>query len=296
MSCQGLAVVILTYNEELHLERCINGVKYIANQIIVIDSFSTDKTEEIAKKYGVKFVQNAFVNHAQQFNFVLDLLPREIKWVLRIDADEYLTPELQESINQAVESSASFVGYTLKRRMTFGGKMIRYGGVFPIEILRLFRKGHGVCEVRWMDEHITVDGPVGKLKGELIDDNLKDLTWWIQKHNLYSNREAVEVLKRRYVSTQIKSSLRGSAGLKRYLKEHVYSKLPVLPKVSVYFLYRYVFRWGFLDGSEGFAFHFLQGFWYRYLVEAKVQEVERIMKIRQVDFHDAVQHVLQIKL
>lgn len=291
-----LCVVILTFDEQIHLERCLLSLTSINPLLIVVDSFSNDLTTQVALKHGAKVIQNRFINQAQQFNFALTQIPKDIQWVLRIDADEYLTPKLALSIKEALASPSEVMGYSLKRRMTFAGKLIKHGGLFPVEIVRLFRFGHGVCEERWMDEHIVVDGPVGQLEGELIDDNLKSLTWWIQKHNLYSNREAVEVLKLKYAPNTANKTVAGSAGLKRLIKERIYSKLPVVPKVLAYFLYRYVIRLGFLDGKEGFAFHFLQGFWYRYLVEAKVLEVERCMQTDKVELHEAIDRVLEIKL
>jgi glycosyltransferase involved in cell wall biosynthesis len=276
MAGNGLAVVILTYNEEKHLARCIDSVAQIAKHVMVVDSYSTDNTKAIAERYGAAFIQNSFINQAQQFNFALTKVPPGFAWVLRLDADEYLTSELIDSVASAIDSDHSIKGYRLKRRMTFGGRLIRFGGVFPVEVIRLFRPEAGRCEERWMDEHIEVTGKVEDLSGELIDDNLNSLTWWVNKHNQYSNREAVEILMLRHRISQASSArLGGQAGFKRLLKEGLYARLPVLPKVLAYFLYRYLFRLGFLDGKQGFAFHFLQGFWYRYLVEAKVMEVER---------------------
>lgn len=291
-----LVAVILTKNEDIHLERCLRNVRDITSKIIVVDSFSVDRTEEIATSFNATFIQNTFENHSQQFNFALTQISQDTEWVLRIDADEYLTPRLVASIKAATMIDSRFMGFSLKRRIKFAGKLIEYGGLFPVEIVRLFRFGHGVCEERWMDEHIIVDGPVGKLAGELIDDNLNNLTWWIQKHNLYSNREAVEMLKLKYSPRPPKLSLTGPASFKRSIKEKVYFRLPAIPKVLVYFLYRFVIRLGFLDAREGFAFHFLQGFWYRYLVEAKVQEVEKYMRERNAALHDAIKQVLEIKI
>lgn len=297
MGGYGLVVVILTYNEEKHLARCIESVSKLAEHVFVVDSYSTDNTETIARSFGAEFIQNPFVNHSKQFNFALTQIPRTYGWVLRLDADEYLTPTLASNIAMAVRADNSITGYRIKRRMAFGGHLIRFGGVFPVEVIRLFRLGAGLCEERWMDEHIAVSGSIGSLTGELIDDNLNTLTWWINKHNQYSNREAVEVLMLRYRIRQASSTkLLGSAGFKRFLKEGLYSRLPVLPKVLAYFLYRYLFRLGFLDGKQGFAFHFLQGFWYRYLVEAKVMEVERYIASTGDTLAGAVNQVLGINI
>lgn len=291
-----LVVIILTKNESLHLNRCLTSAKLVSDHLLIVDSFSSDSTRDIARSFGATFIEHAFTNQARQFNYALTQVPEEAKWILRIDADEYLTPQLCISIKQVIDGDSIFAGYRLKRRISFAGRKIRYGGMFPVEITRLFRNGLGECEERWMDEHIKVNGPVGALEGELIDDNLNNLTWWIQKHNLYSNREAVEILKLRYSPAQVKVRLEGRARLKRLVKEHIYSKLPVVPKVFCYFLYRYIICFGFLDGNPGFTFHFLQGLWYRYLVEAKVHEVEMYINRQEVSLDEAVERVLEIKL
>jgi hypothetical protein len=190
-------------------------------------------------------------------------------------------------------------GVVCGRCMTFQGRLIRVGGVFPIRILRLFRYGRGECENRWMDEHIKVTGPTVDFKDELIDDNLNSLSWWTDKHNRYASREAMDMLNLKYGFMPIDSvaSLSGGsqAGVKRWIKESVYARLPGGFRAFVYFFYRYVIRLGFLDGQAGTAFHFLQGFWYRYLVDAKVAEVERYIKDKDVDIATAIAYVLEIR-
>lgn len=182
--------------------------------------------------------------------------------------------------------------------MTFQGRLIMHGGVFPIRVLRLFRYGCGECENRWMDEHIKVSGSTLDLKGEIIDDNLNSLTWWTEKHNKYASREAVDLLNldHGFMPHDSVAQFRGGseAGFKRWLKERVYARMPGGFRAFVYFFYRYVLRLGFLDGREGTAFHFLQGFWYRYLVDAKVEEVRRYMRERKVDAPQAILQVLGI--
>lgn len=291
-----LTVIILTLNEDIHLERCLSSLSTLDANLIIVDSFSSDKTSEIACHYGCLFVQNKFVNHSAQFNFALTQLPSSTSWILRMDADEYLTPELAKNIKAAVEGKTEYVGFYLRRQIAFGGKIIKFGGVSGVEVLRLFKHGFGRCENRWMDEHIEVDGLSGRLDGYLIDDNKKSLTFWIQKHNLYSNREAVEVLKWRHLNRSVPSRISGSAKIKRIIKENIYYRLPVVSKVFIYFIYRYIFRLGFLDGREGFFFHFLQGFWYRFLVEIKVIEVERHLAKGQSDFHEVVENILNVRL
>jgi glycosyltransferase involved in cell wall biosynthesis len=296
-----LTVLILTFNEERHLARCIASVQALATEVVVADCFSTDATLAIARNHGARVVQRAWVNHAMQFNWALTQLDAETDWVLRLDADEYLTPGLVAEIKARLPHVGPEIdGLYCGRRMTFQGRLIRHGGVFPVRVLRLFRYGRGQCEKRWMDEHIKVAGPTQELEGELIDDNLQSLTWWTAKHNGYASREAVDLLNLDYgfMPQDSVARLRGGqqAGLKRWLKERVYARLPGGLRAFAYFFYRYVLRLGFLDGAEGTAFHVLQGFWYRYLVDAKVREVRRYMASHRCGAVEAIEQVLEIRV
>ena len=296
-----LVAIILTLNEERHLARCLASVRAIASEIVVADCFSTDATLEIARAQGARVIQQEWVNYATQFNWALTQLDPDTDWVLRIDADEVLTPELRAEIQARLPGLGPDIdGVYCGRRMTFQGRPIRHGGVFPVRVLRLFRYGRGQCENRWMDEHIKVAGPTVDFTGELIDDNLNSLTWWTAKHNQYASREAVDLLNLEYhfMPHDTVASLRGGsqAGVKRWLKEQVYARLPGGFRAFAYFFYRYVIRLGFLDGQAGTAFHFLQGFWYRYLVDAKVAEVKRYMAASGCDVVEAIERVLAISV
>jgi glycosyltransferase involved in cell wall biosynthesis len=296
-----LVAIILTFNEELHLARCIGSLQGLASEIVVVDCFSNDATLDIAASHGARVIQHEWVNHATQFNWALTQLDASTDWVLRIDADEVLTPSLVAEIKHRLPTIRSDIdGVYCSRRMTFQGRVIRHGGVFPIRVLRLFRFGKGECENRWMDEHIKVVGPTVDFAGEMNDDNLNSLTWWTEKHNKYACREAVDLLNLEYgfMPRDSVASLRGrnQAGVKRWLKEVVYARLPGGFRAFAYFLYRYVIRFGFLDGQVGTAFHFLQGFWYRYLVDAKVAEVNRYMRANDAHVVVAIERVLGIKV
>jgi glycosyltransferase involved in cell wall biosynthesis len=294
-----LAAVILTLNEEKHLLRCIESLNGIADEIVVIDCGSTDKTACIAENNNARLLFHPWTNHADQFNWGLTQLGEEIDWVLRIDADEYLTTELASEIFLKLGGvDDSFDGIRFSRRIIFQGRMIRYGGVFPVRVLRLFRRGRGECERRWMDEHIRVKGATQDFSGEIIDENLNSLSWWTDKHNGYASREAIELLNLRYgfMPQDSIAAVRGEgqAGFKRWLKETVYARMPVGFRALVYFFYRYFARLGFLDGRRGTVFHVLQGFWYRYLVDAKVGEVERYKGEKNCGIDEAIQRVLGI--
>lgn len=296
-----LTVVILTKDEEKHIERCLTSVRPFASRILVVDSGSTDRTVELARTCGAEVLSNPWVNYATQMNWGIDNVDPEADWIMRLDADEIVTPELAQEIADKLPGQASEVdGVYVSRRMTFMGRPMRWGGIFPVRVLRLFRNGRGRCENRWMDEHIVVTGPVADFAGEIIDDNRNSLTWWTQKHNAYASREVVDLLNLElgFMPHETVADLRGGkqAGVKRWLKETVYARMPVGLRAFVYFLYRYVIRLGFLDGREGAAFHVLQGLWYRYLVDAKMHEVRQYMRHEKVDAKTAIHQVLGINL
>jgi glycosyltransferase involved in cell wall biosynthesis len=273
-----VSVIILTYNEELNLEHCLKSVVSFAEQIIVVDSMSTDRTQEIAKRYGAEVHEHPFKNQADQFNWALDHLAIRNEWVLRLDADEYLLPELVEEIAHALPHVPGGVsGFFMKRRVYFMGRWIRHGGYYPTWILRLFRKGVGRSEEREMDEHIILNrGEVGYLKNDFVDENRHPLSWWIERYNKYSTREASAM---RAARGEVSEKLGGSqTERKRWLKNNLYYRSPKFLRAFLYFIYRYFFLLGFLDGVRGLMFHSLQGFWYRFLVDAKLYEAERKQK------------------
>lgn len=277
-----IAVIILTFNEARHLERAIRSLKSVAKEIIVVDSFSTDETVEIARGLGAKTVQRKFRNQSDQFQWALDNIKIDCGWIMRLDADEVLEPGLVEEITTRLPMLPSdIVGINLKRKHIFLDRWISHGGRYPLMLLRIFRRGHGRIEKRWMDEHIVVwGGRTVTFDNDFVDHSLTDLTVFIEKHNKYATREAIERLNMEYdlfprdaaVSAGASSS---QARTKRSLKERFYNRLPFGVGPLSYFLWRYFARLGFLDGIEGLIYHFLQGFWYRFLVEAKVLELRR---------------------
>lgn len=294
-----LSVVVLTKNEAIHLHRCLASVADLAEEVVIVDCGSTDDTLQVAKGYGAKVVSNPWVNYSTQFKFGVANVSIESGWIMRLDADEYLTEKLRASVKSFLKNPPTHInGVYLPRRMAFMGKLIKHGGVFPAYMLRLFRSGTGDIEDRWMDEHIKVEGETLVLEGELIDDNLKSLTWWTDKHNNYASREAVDLLNLEFGfmkhDSVVSTNLGSQAGLKRWVKEKAYARLPLGCRAFAYFLYRYLVRLGFLDGKEGTMFHFLQGFWYRYLVDCKVHEIRAYMLKNRVDVKVAIKSLLNI--
>lgn len=280
-----LTVIILTYNEEIHIERCIQSLRGLAAHIFIVDSFSTDRTVAIAESLGAKAWRHEFINQAKQFQWALDILPLETEWVMRLDADEYPEPELVDEIRQRLASLPNEItGINLKRRHVFMQRWIRHGARYPLILLRIWRSGKARMEQRWMDEHILLtEGRSITFKHDFSDHSLQNMDWWTAKHNRYATREAIEILNRKYHLFPADDGIveRGSlsqAGLKRVVKERIYNLLPAFSGPLLYFFYRYFIRLGFLDGKEGLVYHFLQGFWYRFLVEAKVMELDRELR------------------
>nr|HPN72053.1 glycosyltransferase family 2 protein [Saprospiraceae bacterium] len=153
-----ITAIILTYNEQIHIERCIKSLQKITNKIIVVDSQSKDKTLGICEELSVQVYQNPFVNQAQQFNWALENCDISTDWVIRLDADEYLTDELAKEIIPAINSATeNTTGFYLKRRVYFMGKWIKYGGYYPTKLLRIWKKNCGKYENRWMDEHVILE-------------------------------------------------------------------------------------------------------------------------------------------
>lgn len=272
-----LTAIILTCNEEKNIERCIASLNGLAKRIIVVDSGSIDKTVELAEKNGAEVIKHIpFINYATQFNWGLEHTNIDTKWVLRLDADEQVTPELGAEIEQAltVHESDDVNGFEVRCRIIFLDKWIKHGGTYPLIIPRLFRKGYGRVEMRKMDEHTLIDGKVLRLNNDLIHYDFKGLDEWIDKHNKYSVRECQDYFERKEEnSEQMQGSLTGSQRQrKRFLKNGVYYNMPLFFRAHLYFIYRYYIRLGFLDGKEGKIFCFLQAYWYRFLVDAKIYE------------------------
>ena len=273
----SVTAIILTFNEEQHITRCIASLKPVVTRIVVVDSFSTDRTVELARAAGAEVVQNVFVSQAHQYRWAIAHADITTDWTLRVDADEYLDTTLQTAMAAFLRTPGAVNAVYLRRQVTFLGRPIRHGFFYPLLILRLYRTGQGVMEQRWMDEHIRVDQPVTTtLPGDLVDDNRNDLAWWTAKHVNYARREAWEIIASRdRAENGPEAALSGAARRKRWLKTRVYNRLPAGLRAGAYFLYRYVLGRGFLDGRAGFYFHILQAFWYRTYVDATLFELEQ---------------------
>tara|TARA_B100002019_G_scaffold39811_1_gene33351 strand:+ start:4612 stop:5538 length:927 start_codon:yes stop_codon:yes gene_type:complete len=281
----SISVIILTHNEELHIKRCILSAKKYAENIYVIDSHSSDKTVEIAKSLNVNVLENKFENYSKQFNWALENIKSDSEWLLRLDADEYLEENLIIEIREKLPKlNKNISGINFKRKHIFMNKWIKYGGRYPLTLLRMWKRNHGKIEDRWMDEHIILQkGEIITFKNDFCDHNLKNLSFFVNKHNWYASREALDIILdelkiKNNKNELLKNKTSDSALFKRIAKEKIYNRLPIGIRPFIYFIIRYIFLLGFLDGKKGLIYHFLQAFWYRFLVDCKVYEYRNEIK------------------
>ena len=294
-----LSVIILTRNEQLHIKRCLERLMPLApRQIFIVDCFSTDNTKSIVESFTSALqlqltpttksstlelqletptnssLQLSFVEHewpglyAKQFNWALDNLPVEAKWVLRMDADEYLTLETIERLKEELPNIPQDVsGLNIELKRKFRGGEIRYGTA-GIKQARIFRYGIGRCEDRAMDEHIVVSqGRIIDYDGAFYDDSLMPFEEWKEKHRGYARREAMDAV------SLFRTPERLASPSPTDLKKIKYYKLPPYFRALAYFCIRYFLKLGFLDGLAGFRWHFWQGLWYRWLVDCEIKRL-----------------------
>lgn len=268
----NITTIILTYNEELHIRRCIENILPISRKILIIDCHSSDRTVKICSEYEqVTVVQHTWPgNQAEQFNWALAHCPIDTEWILRLDADEYATPAMIAELQAKLPDMPDHItGVVFPLSRVFLGKQIKHG-MDQIKILRLFRTGKASYEHRIMDEHIVLhEGSSVDFQGAFVDDNLHDIAWWTAKHINYAAREVSIMMGSN--NEEEDGALASATQSKRHLKNK-YAGLPLFWRAFAYFFYRYFLRLGFLDGKEGFLWHFLQGWWYRTLIDAQIYE------------------------
>jgi glycosyltransferase involved in cell wall biosynthesis len=274
-----ISVVVLTFNEERNLPACLTSVAGWAEQVFVVDSGSTDGTVAIAERLGALVVRHPFETHARQWQWALRELPIRTTWVLALDADQRVTPELAAEITRELSSGqdTGMQGYFVTRKQIFRGRWIRHGGYYPKYLLKLFRRSAVSVDPRdLVDHHFTVAGAVARLREDIVEDNRNEarIADWVAKHNRYATLQARQEL----AATSGTSAVRaadafGSPDDRTRWMKGIWRRLPLFVRPCAYVFYRYVLRLGFLDGKEGFIFHVLQGFWYRLLVDINIDEL-----------------------
>lgn len=280
MKNTDISIIILTYNEALHLPRLIHSLASLQAPTYVLDSYSNDRTLEICRENQIIFAQHRFHNHPQQWDYALNVFPIDTPWVICLDADQILSKELicllQDFRN---EEHPTIDGIYFNRKNYFRGRWIKYGGYFPKYLLKMFRYGKGWSDLTEnMDHRFIVTGKTEVWKsGYLIEENLKEnrISFWITKHNRYSDLLAEEELYKRKnpISASIPPSLFGQPNNRNLWLKNLWIRLPLYLRPALYFFYRLIIRRGILDGRTGIIFHFLQGFWFRLIVDIKLEEL-----------------------
>lgn len=269
-----LAVVILTLNEEQNLPDALASLRGLDADVYVVDSGSTDRTVKIAEEWGATVAEHPFENYGLQRNWALDRLGITADWVLHLDADERLTPELRDGLLPILAAAPPDVaGYRLQQRTHWMGRWIKHGGFHPFYQMRLHRRGKGRCEERLYDQRFLAEGNVGQIDLAYVNVVTDSLSNWTARHNRWSTLEATT----RVEGDESRKDPRFRDPIERrhWMREKVYYRRPMFLRAFLYFLYRYVARGGFLDGREGLVFHVLHGFWYRFLVDCKIYELQR---------------------
>lgn len=270
-----VSVIVLTYNSEGLIGDCLRSAAPWAGEIFVVDSGSSDRTLDIARTWTDKIVSHPFETYSEQRNWAQQTLPLCHEWVLHLDADERVTPELAASIHSFLASPDDAAGARFARRTIFLGRWIRHGGHYPTYHNRLFRRSQGACEERLYDQHFLVRGRVITISGDLIDVLTTDLDSWTVRHVRWAALEAAEAVNASGKGT-VPGRLRGGPiERRRWLRERIFGHSPLFLRALLYFLYRYIVRLGFLDGVEGLIFHVLHGFWFRFYTDARIWENTR---------------------
>jgi glycosyltransferase involved in cell wall biosynthesis len=267
----ALSVIVLTFNSEATIGATLESARAVSDDIHVVDSYSTDRTLEIARAAGAHIVQHPFESYGTQRNWAIDTLPLKHDWQLHLDADERLSPELAAELPKLTleGQSEGVVGYYIPRLVHFHGRPLRHGGMYPIYHLRLFRRGRGRCETRKYDQHFRADGPTARLAAPMIDDIRLPLAEWTARHNRWADMEVEEILNPD--RTAIPGGTGDPVAEKRAQRDRYYRQ-PLFLRALLLFLYRYIWKRGFLDGTEGLIFYVLQTFWFRFLIDAKLYE------------------------
>jgi glycosyltransferase involved in cell wall biosynthesis len=274
-----VSAVVLTRDEELNLPACLASMTDLVDEIFVVDSGSTDSTRQIAAAAGVIVITHEFTGHSAQWQWALRQLPLQHDWVLGLDADQRLTRELADELRELFRTggTAGFDGFYVARRNIFRGKWIRWGGYYPKRFIKLFRRDRLVHEpADLLDHHFRVQGKAGMLQHDLIEENRKEdnIDFWVQKHLRYAELLALEEARRRagMTPTTVQPALFGDPDERAEWQKKTWTRLPRFVRAPAYFLWRYLFRLGFLDGKQGFAFHFLHAFWFRLITDLKIDE------------------------
>ncbi|TWI99239.1 exosortase/archaeosortase family protein [Mucilaginibacter frigoritolerans] len=272
--------IIITYNEEVHLPRLLQSISGLDAPVFILDSGSTDNTLQIAEQFGAVTLQHAFENHPKQWDFALKNFNIQTPWVICLDADQIVTDGLKERLkNFRDEDHPHLDGIYFNRKNFFKGSWIKHGGYSPFYLLKMIRYGAGYSDLNEnMDHRFIVPGKTEIWKdGYILEENLKEnnISFWINKHNRYSDLVAQEEVERmqQLRSQTLQPRFWGSPDERTAWLKQLWWKMPRYARPMIYFIYRMFFQLGILDGRTGIIFHFLQAFWFRLIVDIKIDEI-----------------------
>lgn len=274
---ESLDIIILTFNEEKNIEACLKSVLPLNATIHIVDSGSTDGTLSICSRYTPNINTHSFKNYAAQRNWALKNLPLNGTWILNLDADHRVSPELADELNAILANQIDLAlnGFLISRRTIFMNKWIKHGGHYPTYHANMFRNGFGSCEEKLYDQHFLIAGKTRILKGDIIDIITDSVNTFVTRHNHWATLEAQYQVEQRDNKNDvqlIKPVFWGNPMQRRRYMKKKYESFPLFIRPVLYFFIRYFIKLGFLDGKTGFVFHFLQGFWFRMMIDIKVYE------------------------
>ncbi len=282
MALLPISVIILTFNESRNITDCLESVRDFTDDIIIVDSGSTDDTLIKAAPYKPSVYNHAFENYSAQRNWAFENVTARYDWILNMDADHRLTPELVLELGQHFKEGQlnGINGFMASRRTMFMGRWIKHGGHYPVYHGIIFRKGYGYCEHKEYDQHFIIEGPSKTLRGDIIDIITDSLTTFVTRHNKWATLEANDIMKSGELAGKIRPDKKGNLMEQRRYQRMKYYRYPIFWRVFLYSFYRYILKRGFLDGKPGLIFHFLQGFWFRFLVDAKIYEAAQKSRVK----------------
>lgn len=265
------SVLILTFNEEVNIERCLDSLHW-CDDIVILDSFSTDSTERLVKKYNVRFYQRDFDDYASQRNYGLNLIEYKHSWLLMVDADEEVTAELSKEIERTLEAeNKNICLFRMRRKDHLFGTWIRRSSGYPTWFGRLMKIGHVKIERAINEEYIT-SGEIGHLKEHLFHYPFgKGFAYWLERHNRYSSMEAEFICQGGLIMPKVADFLNRDPVVRRKAIKNFVYRMPF--KSAIMFFSLYILRRGFLDGRAGFVFCMLRSF-YEFFISCKVKELQ----------------------
>lgn len=275
-----VTLIVTTRNEESNIEKCLASADGLLDQVFVIDSESTDDTVRIAERYAE--VINLPYDHSKIIPWIyqwgLDNLPIRNEWVMILEADQEITPELKAELQELFgRQEIAENGFYVQRQQVFRGRRLRFGGYGSKYMLKLFRRSASQLDPEESDTRVYVQGKVRKLSSPILENNRKeeDILFYLQKHLRYAETFAQEEAQRRraLVDWKTKPAFFGTPDERVLWLKRLYFGLPLYVRPGLYFFYRYFILLGFLDGKQGTIFHFLQAFWFRLVLDIRLEEI-----------------------